>query len=387
MTRHASPQDLRHASLPRRDLDLSSFLSRLHDRASHHLSASECETMAVADLLRRADAEDAMRWHDLQLSYTDPLGASWLRATIAGQYAGLNERDLVCFAGAQEGLYAVMHALLQPGDHAVVVVPGYQSIETLALGLAAVSGVALDAADGWSLDIDAVAASIRPNTRLLCISFPNNPTGRLLESERYLALIALCRHHGIWLLSDEVYRLTERDPAQRLPPAAEVYERGVSIGVLSKAYGLPGLRIGWVACRDAGLIGRIGAFRQYLSVCSAGPSEVLANIALKAAEAITDRNRGIAGLNLQLLSSFLERHPALFDWTVPEAGVVAYVSYLGAEGVERFVARMADDAGVLLLPASVFRSDLVALPADRFRIGFGRMSFPAGLDALEADLR
>jgi aspartate/methionine/tyrosine aminotransferase len=372
--------------LPSRDLELSAFLSRLHHKTLHHLSASECETMAVADLLRHADAEDAGRWENLQLSYTDPLGAPWLRATIAAQYAGLGVRDLVCFAGAQEGLYAALHALLQPGDHAVIVVPGYQSIETLTLGLAAVTGVALNAADGWSLDLDAVAASIRPNTRLLCISFPNNPTGRLLELEHYLALVALCRHHGIWLLSDEVYRLTERDPARRLPPAAEVYERGVSIGVLSKAYGLPGLRLGWVACRDAGLSGRIGAFRQYLSVCSAGPSEVLANIALKATEAITGRNRGTAGLNLQMLSSFLERHPALFGWTVPEAGVVAYVSYHGAEGVERFVARMADAAGVLLLPASVFRSELAPLPADRFRIGFGRTSFPAGLAALEAAL-
>lgn len=322
MTRHSDFSGQRHSGLPQRELALSSLLSRLHDRTVHHLSSSECETMAVADLLRLADAEDAARWDRLQLAYTDPLGAPWLRATIAGQYAGLGTQDLVCFAGAQEGLFAVLHALLRPGlhpgDHAVVVLPGYQSIETLTLGLADVTGVALDPGDGWSLDIGAVAAAIRPNTRLLCISFPNNPTGKLLEPDRYSALIALCRKHGIWLLSDEVYRLTERIPAQRLPPVAEVYERGVSIGVLSKAYGLPGLRIGWVACRDAGLIGRIGAFRQYLSVCSAGPSEVLANIALKATGAITGRNRRIADANLLALSAALERHRALFDWTMPE---------------------------------------------------------------------
>ena len=386
MTRHASPADLRHSSLPGRKLELSTLMASLHGRTTHHLSASECETMAVADLLRMADAEDAARWDSLRLSYTDPLGAPWLRETIAGRYAGIGTADLVCFAGAQEGLYAVLHALLPPGSHAIVIVPGYQSVETLALGLADVTGVALDAADGWSLDLDQVAAAIRPNTSVVCISFPNNPTGKLLEAGRYHALAALCRRHGIWLVSDEVYRLTERDPARRLPPAAEAYERGVSIGVLSKAYGLPGLRIGWVACRDAGLTGRIAAFRQYLSVCSAGPSEVLANIALKATEAITGRNQALAGANLVLVQAMLARHPALFDWTVPEGGVVGYVRYRGAEGVERFVLRMAEQAGVLLLPASVFRSDLAPLPADRFRIGFGHAAVPAGLAAMEAAL-
>ncbi len=373
--------------LPARGLELAATLSRLHDRTVHHLSASECETMALADLLGLADAEDQARWADLRLSYTDPLGAPWLRASIAAGYGGVGPENLVSFAGAQEGLYAVLHALLQPGDHAVVVVPGYQSVETLALGLAAVTGVALDAAHGWSLDIDQVAAAIRPSTRIICISFPNNPTGALLPPERFAALVALCRRHGLWLLSDEVYRLTERDPARRLPPAADAYERGVSVGVLSKAYGLPGLRVGWVACRDAELIARVARMRQYLSVCGAGPSEVLANIALKAGEAITGRNRAIAAANLSALSGFLARHPAQFDWHPPDAGVVGYVRYAGADGVERFVARMAEAAGILLLPASVFRSEVAALPADRFRIGFGRASFPAGLAALEAAIR
>jgi len=373
--------------VPARGLELAAMLSRLHDRTVHHLSASECETMSMADLLGLADAEDQARWAGLRLAYTDPLGAPWLRASIAAGYDGIGPENLVSFAGAQEGIYAVLHALLQPGDHAVVVVPSYQSVETLALGLADVSGVALNAADGWSLDIDAVAAAVRPNTRLVCISFPNNPTGALLPPERFAALVALCRCHGIWLLSDEVYRLTERDPARRLPAAADAYERGVSVGVLSKAYGLPGLRVGWVACRDAALIGHVARFRQYLSVCGAGPSEVLANIALKAGEAITRCNRDIAAANLLALSGFLARHPALFGWREPDGGVVGYVRYAGAEGVEPFVARMAEAAGILLLPASVFRSEVAALPADRFRIGFGRSSFTAGLAALEAAIR
>ena len=376
---------LGHATYPARDLELASYLSRLHGSTSHHLSASECETMALADLLALADAADTERWAALGLGYTDPAGGAWLRAAVAAGHEAVTERDLVCFAGAQEALYAVLHALLRPDDHVIVVLPSYQSMETLPLGLCAVTGVALDAGDGWSLDVDSVAAAVRPNTRMLAISFPNNPTGKQLERDRFDALVAICRRHGIWLLSDEVYRLTERSPAARLPQAADIYERGVSLGATSKGLGLPGLRIGWAACRDPDLIGRLATIRQYLSTCSAGPSEVLACIALKAAPVILARNRGIAEDNLARLLAFLARHDALFDCWAPDGGMVCYPRYKGAEGVEAFAARMAA-AGVLLLPSSVFRSELLELPGGRFRIGFGRHSFAAGLEALERAL-
>ena len=386
MTHHAHDlPGLKHAVYPVRDLELATYLSRLHDRTEHHLSASECETMALADLIALADPEDAARWAGLRLGYTDPLGAPWLRAAAATGYTAIDEAGIVCFAGAQEALYAVMHALLSPGDHAIVVLPSYQSIETLAIGLCDVSGVALDPARNWSLDIDAVAAAIRPATRVIAISFPNNPTGKQLEHDRFAALVALCRKHGIWLISDEVYRLTERDPRRRLTHAADAYERGVSLGVLSKAYGLPGLRIGWAACQDGALLGRLATIRQYLSTCSAGPSEVLACIALKAGPSILARNRALAEANLVELTGFFDRHPELFECMPPEGGVVCYPRYTGPGDVEGFVGDMAE-AGVLLLPAGVFRSELVPLPVDRFRIGFGRASFLEGLKALERAL-
>ena len=368
-------------AVPARELELASFLSRLHHVTEHHLSASECETMPLTDLLALADDEDRARWEHLTLAYTDPAGAPWLRATIAAGYDSLKAQDIACFAGAQEALYAVLHNVLAPGDHSIVVVPGYQSIETLALALGPVTGIALDPAEAWSLDIDAIATAIRPETRLVCISFPNNPTGATLPPDRFAALIALCRHHGLWLLSDEVYRLSEREPAMRLPCAADAYERAISIGVLSKSYGLPGLRLGWVGCGNHDLIRRVCTFRQYLSVCCAGPSEVLANIALKSTGQIVGRSRSIADFNLSQFELFLAEHCPTFDWVPPRAGVVGYVRYWGRDGVEAFVHRMAA-SGILLLPASVFRSELVELPPDRFRIGFGQRNFPDGLAAL-----
>jgi len=200
-----------NAGFPDRDLELATYLSRLHGKTRHHMSSSECESMSLAELLRLADPQDHERWTNLRLEYTDPLGAPWLREAAASAYQRVSADELVCFAGAQEALYATLHALLRAGDHAIIVVPSYQSMETLALSLCDVSGVALDPADNWSLDVNAVAAALRPNTRMVVISFPNNPTGKQLEQDRFDALPTLCRNRGIWLLSDEVYRLTERD--------------------------------------------------------------------------------------------------------------------------------------------------------------------------------
>ena len=232
--------------------------------------------MPLGELLALADAEDAARWAGLRLEYTDPLGADWLRATIAAGYERASAADVTCFAGAQEGMHAAMHAMLGRDDHAVVVTPGYQSLEAIPLRICAVSGVPLDPDAGWRLCLDAIAAAIQPNTRLIAVNFPHNPTGALIDRADFDALVALCRRHGIWLFSDEVYRLTERDPAQRLPQAADAYERGISLNVVSKAHGLPGLRVGWIVCRDRAALRRMQSVKQFLSTCNAGPSEVLA---------------------------------------------------------------------------------------------------------------
>jgi aspartate/methionine/tyrosine aminotransferase len=369
-----------------RDFALEVYFSRWEFAARYHLTASDSEALTLPELLNLADAEDRRFWETLRFGYTDPRGAAWLRATIAAGYDRVTGDDVLCFAGAQEGIHAAMHALLGRDDHAIVLLPNYQSTETIPLGLCAVSGVALDPAHDWTLDVTAVAAAIRPNTKLISINFPNNPTGKILERDRFDALVGLCRHRGIWLFSDEVYRLIERDPATRLPSAVDVYERGISLGALSKSYGLPGLRIGWIACRDGPLLQRMERIRHYLSICNAAPCEVLARIALKAGDHILGRNRQIAARNIGLLTDFFAAYASLFDWYVPDGGVVGYPRYKGAEGVESFCARLIEEDGVMLLPASIYRSDLLRTPSDRFRIGFGRMDLGQGLEAMSASL-
>jgi aspartate/methionine/tyrosine aminotransferase len=370
-----------------RDFALERYFTKWQSAAYHQLAASDSETLSLAELLETADDDDRRRWDTLRLDYTDPRGAAWLRETIAADYETATPDSVRCFAGAQEGIFAAMHALLGADDHAIIVTPNYQSAETIPLGICTVTGVGLDPAQDWSLDIDAVAAATRANTRLISINFPNNPTGKILERERFDALVEFCRRRGIWLFSDEVYRLIERDPALRLPAAVDVYERGISLGAVSKPYGLPGLRIGWIACRDPDVMRHIERMRTYLSICNAGPSELLAQIALKAGDRLLARNRRIAARNLARLEGFVGEHHDLFDWYVPDGGVIGYPRYRGPEGVEDFCARLVAEHGVMLLPASIYRSELTPTPRDRFRIGFGRQDFAVGLAAMESALQ
>jgi aspartate/methionine/tyrosine aminotransferase len=370
-----------------REFALEVYFSRWEAAARHHLSASDSESLSLHELLAMADADDRGQWQNLSFGYTPPRGSPALRGTIASDYRGATADTVLCFSGAQEAIHAVMHALLGPDDHAIVITPNYQAMETIPLKICAVSGVGLDPHAGWALDINAVADALRPNTRLVAINFPNNPTGKILEHDKFEALIALCRRHGIWLFSDEVYRLIERDPHLRLPHAVDAYERGISLGALSKSYGLPGLRLGWIACRDAAMLQRMEQVKHYLSICNPAACEILARIALKASARILRRNQSIAAANCRLLGAFFADHRDVFDWYVPDGGVMGYPRYTGSEGVEAFCRRLIEKDGILLLPSSIFRSDLLPTPQDRFRIGFGRRDFADALAAMDDSLR
>jgi aspartate/methionine/tyrosine aminotransferase len=370
-----------------RDFALETFFSKWEFAARHHLTASDAQSLKLSELLAMATPAQRAGFDDLWLGYTETWGAPDLRAAIAATYDYRQADDILCFAGAEEGIYAAMQVLLGPDDHAIVVTPNYQAAETLPLTLCAATGVPLEPDQDWTLDIDRVAAAIRPNTRLVSINFPHNPTGKILERDRFDALVALCRRHGLWLFSDEVYRPLGPSSAVHLPQAADAYERGLSLGVMSKAYGLPGLRIGWIACQDHEVLTRLERMKHYLSICNSAPSERLAVMALGARDQILARTRGLVDANLALLDGFFAERPDLFEWRRPDGGCVGYPRYLGAEGVEAFAQDLVERAGVLVLPAGIYRSQLGETPADRFRIGFGRGGMEEGLAAFRAHLK
>lgn len=365
---------------------LANFIARWGGHATHDLSASESATLPLSALLAMADADDLVRWEQLDFGYASPYGASWLRAAIAARYSGLDIANVVCCAGAQEGVTSVMRGLLGPADHAVVVVPVYQPLEQAVTSIGAATGVGLRAADKWQPDVGAIAASIRPETKLVLINFPNSPTGAGIDPGVLESLVALCRRHGLWLVNDEVYRSTGSDPAAYPPAVATIYERGISIDALSKGFGLPGLRVGWVVCRDQSVLARVLLAKSALSSYLATPSEVLAHIALKAEGRIVARNRAIAEANRSLLLALLQRHSDLFEAPVPSDGVLAFPRYRGVEGADRFAQRLVLEAGVLVMPSSLWHSPLAAVPSDRLRIGLGKVEAVSALAALDAYL-
>ncbi len=370
-----------------RDFALETYFSKWEFSARYHMTASDIESMSLRDLLDMATPEDRAQFDGLWLGYSETWGLPALRAEIAKTYETATPENVLCFAGAEEGVYIAMRVLLGKDDHAIVVVPNYQAAETVPLDICAVSGVALNADDNWSLDIDEIRRAVRPNTKLISINFPNNPTGAVLEKSRFDALVALCREHGIWLFSDEVYRGVERDPAIRLPQVADVYERGLSLNVMSKAYGLPGLRIGWIVAKDQAVLQQMERYKHYLSICNSVPGEYLALIALKARDKILGRSRALVSKNAAALGDFFGEFENLFEWVRPDGGCVGFPKYTGRGSADEFCEDLVEKTGVFLLPPKIYKSELMETPTDRFRIGFGRKDIEEGLAALRAYLR
>ncbi len=365
------------------DFKLETHFSKWEFKARHHMTASDAESMSMRDLLAMATPEERDAFESLWLGYTETFGNPDLRQTIASLYDNRQAHEVLCFAGASEGIFAANSVILDSDSHAIVVTPNYQSHETLPMAICEATGVPLNAEDGWSLDIDRVAAAIRPNTKLVTINFPHNPTGTILAADRYLALIELCRKHGIYILHDEIFHGLGPAGAQHLPYTADVYERGLSLNVMSKSYGLPGLRIGWIVCADAEVISKMERMKHYLSICNAGPSEHLSQIALRNRDKLLRRNCKVIDENLPKWDAFFGRYADLFDWHRPDGSCTAFPRYKGAEGVEEFCRALVEESGVLLLPGTIYQSDLADTPVDRFRLGFGRKGLDEGLAALD----
>jgi len=373
------------ATLP--DFKLETYFSKWEFNARYHMTASDAESMSLRDLLALATPEQREEYEGLWLRYTQTYGAPDVREAIATTYNNQTASDILCFAGASEGIYAANMVLLDNDSHAITITPNYQSHETLPNSVCEITGVPLDPDDNWSLDIDRVAKAIRPNTKLLTINFPHNPTGKILERERFDALIELCRKHGIYILSDEIFNGLGRTGTEYLPYVADVYERGLSLNVTSKAYGLPGLRVGWIACSDHELLDKMERFKHYLSICNSAPSERLTKIAVLNRDKILKRNCEIIDRNLMVLNEFFAQHKDRFEWKPSDGSCMAFPRYLGKEGVEEFCTRLVVESGVFLLPSSIYKSVLGPTPTDRFRIGFGRSDLQEGIAVMDEHIR
>lgn len=348
----------------------------------HDLSGSDSETLPLADLLALAEPDDLRRWESLGLGYTDPRGAPWLRAAIARRHATLEADDVVCCTGAQEAVTCVARALLGPADHAIVVLPIYRPSEQAVTSLCQATGIALNTGD-WSLDLNRVAEAVRPNTRLILMNFPNSPTGAAIGKRPLRDLVDLCRRHGLWLVNDEVYRQTCCAPDNdALSMVADAYEKGVSVNGLSKGFGLPGLRVGWAASRSRHLLHGMLKAKNTMSTCVSSASEVLAHVALRAERAITERTRAIGRRNHHRLRAVLGRSTGLLEADAMSNLAFAFPRCAAPEGADALAEHL-HEAGLLVLPSTLWQSTLAAIPKDRLRIGLGHAAAESGLVLLD----
>jgi aspartate/methionine/tyrosine aminotransferase len=401
---------------------LERFFARHEFSARYLLSASDCQGPAMAELLAAADDRLRARWENLRLGYTESQGLPDLRAEIAALYGEVHaeqvlDAEKVLVAAPEEAIFLTMHALLAPGDHVICTFPGYQSLYELARSIGCevdfwepAEPVGPAEEGGWRFDPAGLETLIRPDTRLVVWNFPHNPTGALPSAGAFSRMVDTVARVGAWLFSDEMYRLLEPAPEWRLPAAADLYERAVSLAGMSKAFGLAGLRIGWVAARDQALLERIKSLKDYTTICSSAPSELLALMALRSGESVLAANVARIDRNIRAATVFFDRHRDVFSWVPPQAGTVCFPRLGAATGVggggvagsgvgdgvagssgarrdgappgaEAFCARLLEKTGALLLPSTVY-----GYGDSHFRLGLGREDFSTGLEVLDAYL-
>lgn len=360
-----------------RTFKLERYFAEHEFTAKHLLSASDCESMALPDLLALAGDEARGLWERLWLGYTESPGHPLLREEVAGLYGGL-ESDDVLIAAPEEGIFTVMNGLLQPGDEVVLTWPAYQSLEEVAraIGCTVVRWQLRPENGNWELDIDELGRLITPRTRLVIVNFPHNPTGYLPPRATWDQIISTVASRGLALFSDEMYRWLEYDERQVLPSACEAYERAVTLGGVSKSLGLPGLRIGWLATRDAAVVRAASGIKDYTTICSSAPSEILALIALRAREWLIGRNVEIVKANLRAAELYFGHRRRTYEWLPPIAGPVAFPRRLGNETTQEWTDAMVRERGVMIAPGEMFDYP------GHFRVGLGRRGFRGALQVL-----
>jgi aspartate/methionine/tyrosine aminotransferase len=356
---------------------LERFFAQYEFTTRYLLCPSDPEPLSVSELLALEPGADKDFAH-LSLGYVDSRGGPELRRAIAALYQQTGEDHILVHSGTEEPIFTLMNALLEPGDHIIVQFPAYQSQYSIAESIGAhVTRWNSDLDRNGGPDVDELPRLIRPETRAIVITTPSNPTGYGFDRDQLESVVELARKRGLWFIVDEVYRGTERE-AERLPAVCDLYEHGVSLGGLAKAYGLAGLRIGWIASQNERLLERAATVKDYLTICNSAPSEFLAALALRHSELLTGRVRRITAENLDKLDEFFARRSDLFQWTRPRAGTTAFPRYLAGSS-EAFCRRAVEEAGVLLLPSRVFDAGDAHM-----RVGYGRTNLAEALAALDS---
>ena len=355
------------------------FFAEYEFSAQHLLASSDCETMSISELLQLSGSTlDELG--GLTLGYTESQGNPQLRSMISNMYSDVSSDDIVVLTSPVEGIYLAMQTLLEPEDEVIALRPAYDALSNVARHLCreVLPWNLIAGRDCWELDFDQLESMIGTQTRMIVVNFPHNPTGYVPSNYDFDRLISLSRKHNIWLFCDEIYRGLEFGPT--IPSAADLYERAIVLSGLSKTYGLPGLRAGWVVIRNAELRDELINWKHYTTICPAGPTEFLAHKALLVKDQLAARSKATIQQNLKLCDAFFDRFQDHFTWRRPKAGSVAFVelnlSQIGFDSATSYCHHLAQNHGMVLLPGKCLGFE------DNFvRFGLGRSNFKTALES------
>jgi len=360
--------------------EMERFQSLWENRVTHNLSESGVHPMSLGELIEPSDREAIF---DQRFVYVQTNGTAALRQCIAALYPGATADNIVVANGTAEANYMAVWRLVEAGDEVIMMLPNYMQI----WGIVRAQGATivpwrLHEEHRWEGDVDELASLVTPRTKLIAVCNPNNPTGSILSDEAMRAVVAIAEKAGAWLLADEVYRGAELD-GRESRSFWGLSDRVLVTSGLSKAYGLPGLRIGWVA-GAAQMIAELWARKDYLSIAPSSLSDYLARLALRpdVRPRILERTRAIVNANLPVLTEWMRAYDGRFRMVPPRAGAMAYLRYSWAVNSTRLIERLRDEQSLLVVPGDQFGMD------GFLRIGLGNEpeDLKAGLSRMDGVL-
>lgn len=355
--------------------ELERYFARYEFSARYLMSSSDCEPLSMTELLALADEDSLYMWKSLSLGYTESQGHPILRHEIANLYQGIEETEILEIV-PEEGIFLMAHALLKPGDHIVCTMPGYQSLYEVARSIGCqISAWRPIEELGWQFALDNLKSLLREDTKLVIANFPHNPTGSLPSKKDFFGLTTLIQEHGTYFFCDEMYRLLELEDGTTLPAACETYEKAISLTGLSKVFGLPGLRMGWLASKDKEFMERVIQLKDYTTICGSAPSEILAIMALRNRDTIIKKQIDRVRKNLMEFKIFLDEQQGIFDFQPPKGSSVCFPKLLLSQNSYDFCEQVVKETGIMLAPSRMFQYG-----DQHIRIGLGRENFPKVLD-------
>lgn len=357
---------------------LERFFAKYEFKAPYLLCTSDCESFTFGELVN-LDMSFYDRLNRFNLGYVNTDGLEELRTEISRLYKSINPENVVVTNGAEEAIYLFMNVALNKGEHIIVQYPFYQSLGEIAKHIGAnVSFWELESKNNWEPDLEYLRDNIRDETSVIVLNMPHNPTGYIANKSVFKAIIDIAYEKGIILVNDEVYNGLEFNEEDRLPYICDCYENGVSIGGISKSYGLAGLRIGWIASKNKNIINEVAHYKDFTTICNSGISELLAILAIKNRDIILKRNISIIRENIKILDDFFAKYQEIFSYIRPKGGTIAFPELKTGDDIEQFCIELVNKTGVLLLPGNYYDYD-----NRHFRIGFGRKNMPKALSIFE----